>query len=48
MIKNVKTVSLIKVDILKGDGTEENPVRIISEFWDYEENMIFEIDSLKD
>ena len=40
----VKTVEMICITYLKGDGTENNPVRYVNGYYDFAGTLIFEID----
>jgi len=43
----VKIVEFIKTTLTrKGDGKDESdPIRIITQYWDFQGNLIFEIDT---
>ena len=46
MSEDVKVVTLIRTSLtLRGDGkSEETPFRKVTQYWDLEGNLIFEID----
>ena len=44
-MSNVKIVKFIKTELLRrGAGKENDPVRIITQYWDMDGNLVFEID----
>ena len=43
-IISVENVQLVKITYRKGNGTEENPARVVSQFWNQKNEMVFEID----
>lgn len=52
-IENLKFYIMDKVEVLqlikttltrRGKGVEESPIRIITQYWDFEGNLIFEVD----
>ncbi len=46
-MKEVEILKLIKTQILRrGEGVKSDPVRIITQYWDLEGNLVFEIDPL--
>ena len=42
-IISVENVELIKITYRKGNGTKENPARIVSQFWNQKNEIVFEI-----
>lgn len=41
----VEVVTLIKTSLTRaGKGVESDPVRVVTEYWDLEGNLVFEID----
>ncbi|HEM3632574.1 hypothetical protein [Streptococcus suis] len=44
MVKSVKPVLLIEVTTLRGVGTKDDPSRVVIQYWDYNNNLIFELD----
>ena len=42
--KKVKIQKVIVTESVIGDGTKENPVRILYKYWDLKGNLIFEKD----
>ena len=44
MIKSVEIEKLIKIKTIKGTGKEKDPMRSVVQYWDFENNMLFEID----
>lgn len=45
--KQVHVMQVIRTQLLrKGSGVEENPVRIIEQYWDMNGNFIFEKDPI--
>ena len=43
-IISVENVQLVKITYRKGNGTKENPTRVVSQFWNQKNEMMFEID----
>ena len=43
-IISVENVRLVKITYRKGNGTKENPARVVSQFWNQKNEMVFEID----
>ena len=43
-IKIVKEVPVIFVEYVKGNGTEKDPIRIATQYWDLNGNLITELD----
>ncbi|MCW0934473.1 hypothetical protein VYH85_07365 [Streptococcus anginosus] len=43
-VENVEIVELIKVTFKRGKGTEDDPIRVVSQYWDKENVLIFEKD----
>lgn len=46
MIESVKPVALIEVAARKGEGTKDSPSRIVIQYWDYNNKLIFELDPI--
>ena len=44
MIKKAKIVSVILIQYLKGNGTEKDPTRIVTQYRDLNGNLITELD----
>ncbi|PKE07085.1 hypothetical protein [Macrococcoides caseolyticum] len=42
----VDVIKVIKIKYLKGDGTDQNPIRIAEGYYDIEGQFLFELDSL--
>ena len=38
---------VIVIKLLRGEGTEEDMCRIVTQYWDIESNFLFEIDPCK-
>lgn len=47
MVKSVKPVLLIEVIATRGVGTKDDPSRAVIQYWDYNNNLIFELDPAK-
>lgn len=45
---NAKVIQAIETQSIKGAGTEENPVRIVIQYWDFDGNLLAERDTIKD
>jgi hypothetical protein len=43
-VENVEIVELIKVTFKRGKGTEDDPIRVVTQYWDKENVLIFEKD----
>ena len=37
-VDSAKIINVIETKAVKGNGTEENPVRYVYQYWDFEEN----------
>ncbi len=44
----IKKVEVNKITLLRGEGTEEDPCRLIFQYWTLEGEFLFEIDSTVD
>lgn len=44
----LKIVEVIFLEILRGDGTKENPTRYVYQYWTKNGDLIAEIDTLTD
>ena len=42
---SARLVTLIETRGIQGYGTEDDPVRVKTQFWDFEGNLVAEIDS---
>lgn len=42
---NARVIQVIETNSLRGRGTEEDPCRIVRQYWDFEGNMLAESDS---
>lgn len=47
MAKSVKPVLLIEVTEKRGTGNKGDPARVVVQYWDYNNNLIFESDPTK-
>ena len=43
-----RVMQVIETQAIKGAGTEENPVRTIIQYWDFEGNLLAEHDTIND
>lgn len=41
---SAKVISVIETKALRGIGTEENPCRIVKQYWDFDGNLLAEND----
>ena len=41
-LESIKVVEVIKVEIVRGTGENENPVRQVNQYWDFEGNLIYD------
>lgn len=41
---SARVISIIETKALRGTGTEENPCRIVKQYWDFEGNLLAEND----
>ena len=46
-IKKAKVMSVIFIQYVKGDGTENNPTRLVNQYRDLKGNLICELDDYK-
>lgn len=44
VVESVKLVKLIEVKVVKGTGTQGNPTRLVTQYWNYENHLVFELD----
>lgn len=44
VVESVKLVKLIEVKVVKGTGTQVNPTRLVTQYWNYENHLVFELD----
>ena len=47
MVKSVKPILLLKVEEQRGNATENNPLRVVTQFWDFNNNLVFEKDPIE-
>jgi hypothetical protein len=43
-VESVEMVELIKITFKRGKGTENDPFRLVTQYWDKENLLIFEKD----
>lgn len=43
-VDSASVIQVIKTEALKGDGTEKNPVRITTQYWDFNGKLLAEAD----
>ena len=43
-VESVEIVELIKIAFKRGKGTEDDPIRVVTQYWDKENILIFEKD----
>lgn len=43
-VDSAKIIKVIETKAVKGNGTEENPVRYVYQYWDFEGNLLAERD----
>ena len=43
-VESVEIVELIKITFKRGKGTEDDPIRVVTQYWDKENVLIFEKD----
>lgn len=47
-MKQVEIILMVKTEnAVRGEGIEGDPIRIITQYWDMEGNLVFEIDPIK-
>lgn len=46
--KKVNVIKVIKVVCRKGNGTSDNPVRYVYQYWDFKGNLLAEYDEWKE
>lgn len=44
---NAKVIKVIKTESLRGEGTEEDPARLVIQYWDFKGNLLCESDIFK-
>lgn len=42
-----KLITLVYVEFTRGDGTKENPIRTVKQYWTTDGKLIFEDDTVK-
>lgn len=47
-VEYARIIQVIEVKTIIGDGTKENPVRVLFQYWDVKGNMLATYDSLED
>jgi hypothetical protein len=47
-MEEAKVIEIIKTKSSIGDGTKENPVRLVIQYWDFQGNLLFSHDTLHD
>jgi len=43
-VESVEIVELIKITFKRGKGTEDDPIRVVTQYWEKENVLIFEKD----
>ncbi len=43
-VEKVRVIEVIETKALRGIGTKENPVRIVTQYWDFDGNLLAERD----
>ena len=43
-IESVKEIKVIKITAIIGEGTKENPVRVITQYWDLKGKLLATVD----
>lgn len=43
-IESVKEIKVIKTTFITGTGTKENPVRVITQYWDLKGKLLATVD----
>lgn len=46
-LDNLTVQKVIVIKLLRGEGTDEDMYRIVTQYWDIEGNFLFEIDPCK-
>jgi hypothetical protein len=45
VVKAVEVIQVIKTELeLRGEGTKDSPVRRVTQYWDFEGNLLWEYD----
>jgi hypothetical protein len=47
-LHSVEVVSLIKITMSRGKGTEQDIARQVIQYWNYNNELVFEVDPLND
>lgn len=42
---SAKVIQVIETKSLKGEGTDESPARIVTQYWDFQGNLLAERDN---
>lgn len=42
---SAQVIQVIKTESLRGEGTKEDPCRIVTQYWDFDGNLLAESDS---
>lgn len=43
-VKEVKVIQVIETKALRGLGTEKDPARVVTQYWDFDGNFLAEMD----
>jgi hypothetical protein len=46
-VMKAKLITLVYVEFTRGDGTKENPIRTVKQYWTTDGKLIFEDDTVK-
>ena len=45
---SARKIEVIETRAIRGDGTEQNPVRIVIQYWDLDGNLLAEHDTINE
>jgi hypothetical protein len=45
---SAKVIQVIETKSCRGDGTEKNPYRVVTQYWDFDGNILAENDCCKE
>lgn len=47
-MESARLITIIEVKAVIGTGTKEDPSRVITQYWDFEGNLLSQVDPTKD
>ncbi len=43
-VESCRVIQVIETKVVRGNGTMENPLRLVTQYWDFESNLLAEMD----